>query len=102
MDRGYLTILALLLIGVVFGLRRKRHPQKKSHSGWVSLGVIAALLSGLFISYGRGDQTMGFMFGLALMAVIPIMFFVAIGAVIVSALRRAAAGKKDSERGETK
>lgn len=97
MDRGYLTLLGLLAIGVVYGLLRKKRSQTKSTSRWVNFAVVCGLLAGLFLVGKFGDDNTGFLVGLAFMVIVPILFFVALGSGLASMLRRAESKKEDTE-----
>lgn len=89
MDRAYYTILALTALGFAYSfLRRKSPAQKKSVSGWVGLGVIGFLMLGLMLGGITRQETLTWVFGLALMVVIPAMFFLAIGSGIAKVFRR--------------
>lgn len=75
-------------IGVAWGLiRGKRHPGK-GRGGWWGLGVLAALVAGLFISAQLGRESLVWFFGLSLMVAVPIMFFLALGSAIGRRLSR--------------
>lgn len=88
MDRGYYTIIVLLVVGVVYGFFRKKPTEgKTSNSGWAGLLVLGALMGGLVIAGNAGNQNWTWFFGLSLMVVTPIMLFLAIGASVGSFLK---------------
>jgi peptidoglycan/LPS O-acetylase OafA/YrhL len=95
MDRGYFTLLAIVAVGVAYGLYRARRPPRTSRSGWVGLGVLGVLSAGLFLAAQAGSESLTWPFGLSLMAIVPIMFFLAIGSAVGSFLGR---GKGKNER----
>ncbi len=96
MDRGYFTIIGLLAIGIVYGILRKKRADKKSNSGWIGLVVLVGILLCFFLVGKFGDEKTGFLVGMAAMFVLPIMFFVAIGAGIASLFRKKKTKDKNS------
>jgi len=87
MDPAYFTMAAFVGVGALFGFLRSRNG-RRGRGGWIGLAVILALLAGLIISGTTGASSMTWVFGIALMFAIPIMFFLAIGSVIGSWFRR--------------
>lgn len=96
MDSGYFTVIAIVAVGVAYGLYRRRRPSGKSNGGWRGLGVLVVLFAGLLIAAQFGNESLTWFFGLSLMAVVPIMFFFAIGSAIGRRLGR----HKDEGSGE--
>lgn len=88
MDSAYFTLAIVAAIGVSYGLLRERHASRTGRGGWIGLGVLAVLFFGLVVSGQMGHQSLAWFFGLALMAAISIMLFLAIGSAIARALRR--------------
>ena len=89
MDPGYITILVLVAVGVLYGRHKKvQAPLKKSNSGWKGLGVLAVLIAGLVIASSVGSETLTWMFGLSLMIAIPLMLVFAIGSAIGAHFRK--------------
>jgi hypothetical protein len=88
MDRGYYTIIGLLVVGVFYGLFRKKPTEgKTSNSGWAGLLVLGALVVGLVIAGNAGNEKWAWYFGLSLMVVTPMMLFFAIGSSVGSFLK---------------
>lgn len=89
MDPAYITILLLLAVGIVYGIRKKKPaPAKKSSDGWKGLGVLGVLTGGLIVASTMGNEGLTWIFGLSLMAAVPIMIFFAIGSAIGARFRR--------------
>jgi hypothetical protein len=100
MDPGYFTVLAIVVAGLVYSLYRGRRPSPSGRSGgWFGLTVLAVLFAGLFISARLGSELLTWLFGLSLMAIVPIMFFLAVGSAIGQRLGRHK-GEGSDERGE--
>ena len=88
MDRGYYTIIGLVVVGVAYGFFRKQPTaEKKSNSGWAGLLVLGTLMGGLVIAGNAGSENWTWFFGLSLMVVTPIMLFFAIGSSVGSFLK---------------
>lgn len=96
MEAGYLLPIGALVAGIVFGLlKNKLLPSgKKSYAGWVGLFVIAAPLVGLLGASAMGDETLTWVFGIALMLMLPAIFLFALGAAIGGSFNRG----KDAHR----
>jgi hypothetical protein len=83
MDRGYFTIIGLLVVGVAYGLLKKQRPAgKKSNSGWIGLLVLCVPLGGLYVADRMRDESLSWFFGLSLMFGLPILFFFAVGSAV--------------------
>ncbi|MCY1162764.1 MAG: hypothetical protein V4455_03880 [Pseudomonadota bacterium] len=88
MDRGYYTIIGLLVVGLAYGFfKKKPTEEKKSNSGWTGLLVLGLLAGGLVIAGNAGSEKWVWFFGLSLMVVTPIMLFFAIGSSVGSFLK---------------
>ena len=99
MDPGYFTVIAIVAVGVAYGVHRRRRPSSKSNGGWRGLGILAVLFAGLLIAAHLGNESLTWFFGLSLMAVVPIMFFLAIGSAIGRRLgRHKSEGSGEGER----
>jgi hypothetical protein len=89
MDRGYFTLIGVVVAGVAYGLYRARHPSRKSsNSGRMAFAFVAVLVVGLLVSAHFGNESLTWFFGLSLMVVLPLMLFLAIGTAIGSSLGR--------------
>ena len=97
MDRKYFPLIAIVAIGVAYGLYRGRRPSPKNNGGWLNLGILAVLLAGLLIAAQVGNEFLTWFFGLSLMAIVPIMFFLAIGSAMGRRLGRLK-GTRSGER----
>ncbi len=104
MDRGYYTIIGLLVVGVAYGFfRKKPTEEKKSNSGWAGLLVLGTLMGGLVIAGNAGSENWTWFFGLSLMVVTPIMLFFAIGSSVGSFLKpvKDNTGKASKKKADT-
>lgn len=104
MDRGYYTIIGLLVLGVAYGFFRKKPiEEKKSNSGWAGLLVLGVLISGLVIAGNAGSEKWAWFFGVSLMVVTPIMLFFAIGSSVGSFLKpvKDNTGKTSKKKADT-
>ena len=97
MDSGYFTIIALVAVGVLYRLYRAKRPHEKGQAGWVGFGVLAILAAGLFFAARAGSESLTWLFGLSLMAAVPIMLFIAIGSAVGSLFGR---GKRENAQDE--
>lgn len=98
MDTGYFAILGLIAAGIAYSLLRKKHPGQKTSSGWIGLGIIAALIVGLVVATNFGNESLTWLFGLSLMLALPLMVFLAIGSAIGSVIRRQGGGAEKRNR----
>lgn len=100
MDRAnltaYICLAIVATIGAVYGLLRGKRSSQKSRGGWIGLGILALLFLGLVIAGEMGNQSLAWFLGLALMAALPIMLFLAIGSAIGAAIAKAT--DQDKER----
>lgn len=89
MDRGYLTIVGLLVVGIAYGLLKKKRPnEKKSNSGWVGLLILGVPFAGLVVAGAMGNENLTWLFGLALMVALPLLLFFAIGSAVGGVFNR--------------
>ena len=95
MDLGYLPIIGLLVVGIAYGLlKKKRAGERKSNSGWGGLLILAVPLTGLHVAGAMGSEKLTWFFGIALMVALPLLFFFAIGSAIGGAFNRDKNGSK--------
>lgn len=98
MDTGYFTILALLGLGVLYGLRTNKSQEKNTSSSALSgLGLFIVSFAGIFAAYRFGGDRIGFLVGLAVTAILTAMVFVYIGKVFGSAFQKRSDGDEPSE-----
>lgn len=62
--------------------------RRMSFGGWICIAVFVGLLLGLIVAYKTGNESTGFLFGMALMAFLPLAFLYAIIEAIASRIRR--------------
>jgi len=62
--------------------------RRMSIGGWICTAIFVGLLVGLIVAYKTGNEDTGFLFGMALMAFLPLAFLYAVIEAIASRLRR--------------
>lgn len=82
MDRGYIFLIAIFAIGLVYGLARGSRQSERSRSGWRGLGVLVFLFFGLFVSVQLESESLTWFFGLSLMVVLPVLLLASIGLAV--------------------
>ena len=61
---------------------------KMSIGGWTCIAIFIGLVLGLVVAYKTGNESTGFLFGMALMVFLPFAFLYAIVEAIASSLRK--------------
>lgn len=90
-------LLALLLVGIGLGMRRKGQAlEKKAGLHWPDLTVIALMVGGLAYLAIVGDSTIQFMVGLFAMLLGFVVWFLFFGLGVGSAFRKSGSGKEAS------
>lgn len=88
MDYVYYMLVGLLIVGVVFVTSRTQRTQDQaSLSGWIGLIIIGGLIGGLVFAGFLRNEKLAWFFGVALALIVPVMFFVAMGLSLSSAIR---------------
>lgn len=59
-----------------------------SIGGWTCIAIFVGLVLGLTVAYKTGNESTGFLFGVALMVFLPLAFLYAIFEAIASRLRK--------------
>ena len=62
--------------------------RKMSIGGWTCIAIFVALVLGLVVAYKTGRENTGFLFGMALMAFLPLAFLYAIVEAVASKFRK--------------
>lgn len=62
--------------------------RRMSVGGWLCIAMFIGLLVGVIVAYKIGNADTGFLFGMALMAFLPLAFLYALVEAIASRLRR--------------
>ena len=62
--------------------------RRMSVGGWVCVAILFSLVLGLVVAYETGHERAGFLFGMALMAFLPLAFGYAVVEAVVSRVRK--------------
>ncbi len=89
MNRYYLTIPVLLAVGFAYGALRNRARQTKRMLVWVIVILLLGICCvGLLLAGVTGSATLGWLSGLSLMVLFPVVMLLGIGFVIGSFFNR--------------
>ncbi len=88
MARDHLVILGLLAAGFAYGLLKKRQGPGMTTPTWVGLGLVGVLIAGFTLALALKIEALVWVFGLSLMAVVPLLMLWAVGAAIGRLVRK--------------
>ena len=89
MNRYFLSVLVLLAVGFAYGLLRNRARVTKRIPVWVFAILLPGVgIIGLLLASVTGSATLGWMSGISLMVLFPVLMFLGIGLVIGSIFNR--------------
>lgn len=89
-------LLALLLVGIAFGMKKKSQPLEKVGLRWPGLAMFALLVGGLAYLAIVGDSTTQFMVGLFAMLLGFVVWFLFLGVGVGSAFHKSGSGREAS------